>query len=768
MRRALILPIFVALSCAGSIDRLNAQRQRPKRVDGITAGQPQVVPPERIQPVMDALLQDGAAIQFAPLLVDETAANGTSVDAIRQNLQISASFNQMDAAQNNANLRILHANADQQTGLITSLTSLQAAQSTLQNDLATKIAAQAAQKKAKASADDQAVADQAVTDAQANLKTVTDQITATSGLIKSGVTTPSFTSTTPGKDALGVTPAATNTLSNFNPAQPPTFNAKSIASRQVDDRLNALTDRALRLISLQGVTNYVANMQVRYLEVTPSIRYADKRTATIGIRYRASCATNAQPVVLDVLPRRAAINIQSEKYKDNGFSLAGFFGFSAASASAAYNRQHLQLTTALAQSAYESGFGAGTQEFGWVLGRALGEETVATGQRDFFVKMAIPTTCTGFSAMPIDVVFSNKDGKILETATLPQLKSAPITLEDATKLPKLTELAYDPVSIAANSNTSVPVYVAMTFDSEVDPQSILTVNGKVLKRARDNFTRATSTATTPGATSNQLGGLLETSSIDTGVWVPAGGRQIQVELDGRNFTGAFPRIVLSTPTGSVNLVTDALFSGTFAPTVGSSAYRCSGPNCAAALPSLATTAGGNETGVATWWGRNSFPRVVVSLYDDVVTPTPEAKAAGAVVASDDGSSAWSAAAVASLQDAAGQKWPLRNCASQGMRLVCDLPTNSLTMAAATGGSVSVNDPKHIGNKSVAVRVPLHTGGMFDVLSTASFLQSNGNEWNLTYTVYQCAFRGKELRCGTPFNRRQRGGSWRGHMPTGAR
>jgi hypothetical protein len=97
--------------------------------------------------------------------------------------------------------------------------------------------------------------------------------------------------------------------------------------------------------------------------------------------------------MIDVYPRTSPVNIPAERHKDTGFSLAAIFGFAAANASEAYNREHPQLTNAMSQPSYVTKFGAGLSTFGWLLGKTPGDDAISTGEKEFYALVSILKSC---------------------------------------------------------------------------------------------------------------------------------------------------------------------------------------------------------------------------------------------------------------------------------------------------------------------------------------------------------------------------------------
>ena len=77
---------------------------------------------------------------------------------------------------------------------------------------------------------------------------------------------------------------------------------------------------------------------------------------------------------------------------------------------------------------------------------------------------------------------------------------------------------------------------------------MINVNGRYLKRARDNFGRAVAATGITGS-----GGILEAGNLDVNTWLPVSSTTFVMNLDGLVFKNKFPDISLQSPSGVIDL-----------------------------------------------------------------------------------------------------------------------------------------------------------------------------------------------------------------------
>ena len=692
-----------------------AQSKAERRNQGVFPAPPELISYQRVAPLLDGIYEDVAAIQLSPLQLSATNPNGTSLDAIQQSLQISASYNALDALQNSTNENLFKANAayqgsiiDQMTVLSAQLTNASIASSAAQNKLSTL---QSATNPA-ASADSIAEAQATAASLAAQVTQLTAQMTALKAA-QSSTSVASFTSTTPTTATLnaaggaptpvsklggGSTPLSPtvpsisgsgSTAQNGSPSLPPT--------RQMDTQIGLLWDRLMRLLSTIGEPDSEQDVQFELLRFYPSITYIDKQTIALRIEYGIACLSSdgRQPKILDVYPRTSPVNILNEKYKDNSFSLAAFFGFSAANASAAYNREHLQLTNSMAQSSYVTGFGAGSGTFGWILGKALGDDTIAIGQKEMYALAAVPNSCKiendlQFSVFAKRVVWEGSAGKPLSEADKSSdgaLRNVfTIKPEEVTNV-EIREMRY------SQSDGTLPVPVTITFDKPIDAQARVIVNGAVLSRSRDNFARGT--AQTSGGTVNNIG-LFESqvSALAPSSWSRTSENQITMLLDPKVYGSRFPEVVITSPQGDINVL-DQQFDDL---TVNGQGFTCGPITCRGTIPPLKTSNANLQVGTARRWQRGDAlsidDMIVISLQQDQpIAGATNGSATGRTVSTGTDVQTWGASpTVTAVRESTGDAYDVSSCKAFGVSLLC----KAWVAYSADEYVIQVSDDHHAG------------------------------------------------------------------------
>ncbi|MBB5346283.1 hypothetical protein [Tunturibacter empetritectus] len=637
---------------------------------------------ERIAQLMDGMFEDAAGIQVDALILHPTNANTSTLDAIQQSLQVGASYNYLDALQNGVNAKLFEAKANSQVSLLNQWTAMQpqlfdataaasATQKTL-DDLK-------AQTDPQPSADDIAKATEANRVAQANKQGIKDKMDA----IKAGQGDFTFSTQTlsAANSSPATTPPATTTVSNnkllgtpsFTPTSPGltggtgTTGATLPPTQQMDTQLRLLWERMMRLLSTIGQPDSVKGQTLEILRFYPSITYVDKDTTTLKLEYAISCEGGGKPTVLDVYPRTSPVNILAEKFKDSGFSLAAAFGFGAANASAAYNHEHLQLTNAMSQTSYVTGFGANSNTFGWLLGKTPGDDTIATGQKEFYALVAIPSGCTGntFTVKVNRIVWQGANGNALTSESVNDTKTS-FTTGGPTKEP--TTLTYSP----NDGSSFVPVSVYL--DHPLDSQARVLVDGEVLFRARDNFARATAA---PTGFSNT--GLFEKqdASMDGGQWSRTDENRLVILLKSSKYASRFPEIVITSPTDSAISLLDSIER----PVVAGYQYQCGKgmASCRGLLPPLNFSSAAASRGVVRRWEAGfsasaSDDRILIMLDRDRPTGnSTAADAPGYLVTSSPGYLPWGPQPRVLALNLEGETLTaasLKNCRAQGVILSC--------------------------------------------------------------------------------------------------
>ncbi len=657
----------VPVSSAASGTEANTPRTIPPDV---IIGTPREIPYASAFPLLDGLFQDVSAIQLAQLSLNANQGNASNIDAVIQQFQGALQYSQT--------LGIQNATAAQQSAAVSANNMLQ---TQLLNQASQLIGLQlAAQQQvgqaqtiasalpANATEDQKAAAQQAVQIATDNLNAVTAQITNVKTLLST--TAPSVGSfSAPAPSPVGFpTPPVAITIPSAggNPPFTPSFPA----SKQMENQVNLLWERLAHLVNtLAQSENPNGISLVRFHTGIVSGKKENRKRKLLSTQYALRCTTpgTAAPRVLDLFPRNAAVNISNMKYRDSRFTLAGLLSLFSVGANAAYNREHLQITQALGQSAYITGFGIETDSFGWVFSPSLGEEIVAPGDRTTFALVSAPSNC---GTVEVDLLQATWDKA---PVALQDEKQAIKTVHSWIAEPTATELcngcvqrlAYAPIEFDPANPGVGAVTVNLRLNVDLDREQTVTVNGIVVKRARDTYGRATA--------NGGSGGLLQANSLDAGTWIPISSKELVLNLNPTLFTRRFPAIILSSPRGSIDINKQLGEAGEIE--VAGVTYKC--PNdsksaCGSVIPPIGRPkAVSKNFAVARWVTNNKF--IITVQQPTAATAASSASSAIPAVQVITGAinQSWSGVAkVVALQDGEQSYVPLR-CAPLGERLLCD-------------------------------------------------------------------------------------------------
>jgi hypothetical protein len=363
------------------------ERDTERRRNEVSLGT-QVWSYDRIYPLLDGLFQDVAATQLASLSLNPNASNGTNLDVLQQSFQLQVQANQLAGVQNAAAAQTVQANARYQSLLVQQEGSL----------LQALVSAQSQQGQAQSAFDTISASTTATSDqvaaAKLALTTATNSATAISnqlGSIKNAIAAPGpITAASGSLTSAPATPAAlpsallTSALSG-TPSLP--------ATKQMDNQIGLLWERLARLVGAMTKPDNIQTAELDLVKFDIGINPYQRKQQLLDVSYSLGCSSGTAPVVVDLFPRTAAVNLANIKYRDTSIGLSTLLSFFSVGVSAAYNREHLRATQMLGQSSYITGHGVGLNEFGWVFGITMGEDTIAPGERSTFALIAVPQDC---------------------------------------------------------------------------------------------------------------------------------------------------------------------------------------------------------------------------------------------------------------------------------------------------------------------------------------------------------------------------------------
>lgn len=652
---------------------------KPTRKDGaippdVIIGSPQPIPYSRAFPLLDGLFQDVSAIQLTQLSLTANQSNASNLDALIQQFQASIQYSQTLGLQNAAAAQqsaAYSASGSFQTQLINQASQLITLQLNAQQQVGQ---AQMALNSlpATATTDQKDAARQALTLANDSLNAINAQIANVKAQLATSIPAPTYSAPSPTPTAFPSPPVTLRmpVKDDFSPTFP--------ASKQMENQVNLLWERLANLVNTLAQTDNPNGISLVKFHTGITSGKNQRKNKLLSTQYSLTCTGgDAAPQVLDLFPRNAAVNISNMKYRDSRFGLSALLSFFSVGANAAYNREHLRITQTLGQSAYITGFGLETSSFGWVFSPSLGEEVVAPGDRTTFALIAAPEGCKEVRVHLVQAAWdksplTSQDAwdETKAAAQQPAIKNlqewsaeprAPLKCDKC-----IQRIAYTPVEFEGATPGVVTVSLNLK-DVALDREQTVSVNGIIVKRARDTFGRAT--------TAGGSGGLLQAAALDAGTWIPVSSKELILNLNPSLFTRRFPSILLNSPNGSIDV--NSQMSDKTEVNVAGVRYTCpTDPNtsCASFLPAIGRhRATPKQFAIARLMGKTK--RIVVTLPDATVSTSGSA-AAGALpplqVISDGRKQVWSAnAKVLAFQEQGRKNLPLQ-CEPAGERLICEM------------------------------------------------------------------------------------------------
>jgi hypothetical protein len=510
---------------------------------------------DRVYPLLDGMFQDIASSQVPQLKLDSNASNGANLDAVIQSMQIQAGYGQLAGIQNSVAAQMALSNLGNQSLIAQQSQNLLQqslnAQQQLFNANQALLAATNTQNQPAMAEANQSV--QYWTSAIASLK-------SQQALMPAPATTP-WTPTPASNVANGTTaftsqvPATTLTTGTTGASTGPSFPP----TKQLDNQADLLWARLARIVGAMAQPDSSQPTDRLYLLEfdTSTFPNRDRKSELLDTTYKLTCGDKegADVTVVDVFPRTAALNITDTRYKDQGFNLGAVISFFGFGVNAAYNREHLRMTQLLGQSSYITGYGVGTNKFGWKFGIPLGDQIISSDIKRTFALIRVAATCTN-PKVDFDAAWwgKPKNWPTNDTAVSTAIKTAAETeiaavnsmmVDPPAELaqPTVTRLDFNRVTYDQTKYSPAnPAIVSLVvqFSENLDPQVLIYANGVLIKRARDTFGRAVASSMSPS--------LLEVSALGgANTWMPTSAKSILLNLDGGQFGQTFPTLMFVPP-----------------------------------------------------------------------------------------------------------------------------------------------------------------------------------------------------------------------------
>jgi hypothetical protein len=124
--------------------------------------------------------------------------------------------------------------------------------------------------------------------------------------------------------------------------------------------------------------------------------------------------------VVDLIPRQSALNVTDIHRISKGFGFAAkFMSVFGLGIEVDYQRRRDKYSEFLQQQVYASGFGKGTQRFGWTFGPVPGTESIAPGARTTYAVLAVPADALAVKLHGESVVYDRMSPKPRADTSLP-------------------------------------------------------------------------------------------------------------------------------------------------------------------------------------------------------------------------------------------------------------------------------------------------------------------------------------------------------------
>lgn len=717
-------------------------------------GQPRVWTYTRVYPFLDGIFQDVSSTQIAPLVLNPNAANASQLDALQTAFNFGLTYSATTQAQNALTQQtnaVTTANAQLQTELLAQQAQLVpkvlAATQVVGKDTASLDQLNAATNPDSTqvtAAKTQLAAD------QDTLNSLQNQLSAIKGQLPSTLLAPqSYSAPSATPPALGTLPAQLSQLTT--PPNAP-GNPNFPSSKQMDNQVNLLWERLSRLVGTIAQADSLSsyNLVLAAFDVNLLPEHENKKIFSVRYKLTATDASGSlvkiDPVVVDLFPSASAVNIVNNTYRDSRWGLSAALSWMGIAGSGSYNREHLQISQALGQSAYITGFGVGTSEFGWALGRNLGDKQVSPGKRTVFAVIAVPSGANGVKISADRAGWYGENSKDWTTASKdshfklnPESSGANVTypLKEVSSDIQVSSVAYSPTEFDPTATTTFVASLRITLGRPIDAQMTLSVDGKIIPRARDTFARAVTNA-------GGSGGLLESSSYTVNTWIPTSATTLIVSLDPSRYDKRFPEIVLASIDSSTSLsmflprmdangilISDdpTLPRRTAAYYIVGERFGCQDP-CSSNIPPLGFRKANPQNlrvfHVDNVGHKGVDPQIFLSLSSDSPAAASASSGNGNVQVLSSGPSPWGGNVVTVLQfdpSAGPVKTPsmLRlSCRPMdGNRLGCTVPdVASFQSVLHQAHTIEVRDPDHVGGPifARAVLSPSSSGEPFVVWS----------------------------------------------------
>jgi len=272
---------------------------------------------------------------------------------------------------------------------------------------------------------------------------------------------------------------------------------KRLIAAFMADPLAAIRARDQRLADLAGAWNldprtaagFQQELMDAYLDRPKEPGSQNDYPITLGMIVDSAGETTAEPPseqatlqgwkpvrTIEIIPRQSALNINEYQGTTNNTGILGLLKLlSGFGAQVNYQRQHEVYQNLLQQEVYASGFGKGTEEFGWTFGPLPGSKRIAPGQRTTYAVLVVPKNAQAVQVEATGWAFPRSDSPIASD----RITSARFLLS----IPSETTNRFWIDSVSYVTVLKGRTVTALIKGSNFSPQLGALVNGITLKKS---------------------------------------------------------------------------------------------------------------------------------------------------------------------------------------------------------------------------------------------------------------------------------------------
>jgi hypothetical protein len=344
------------------------------------------------------------------------------------------------------------------------------------------------------------------------------------------------------------------------------------ASMQMDNVIELLHQRLARefTVMYDDLVRQSDKYQVYLMEFDIGIlpRHGAKdREAQVDFNF-----SDPRVLAYELYPGASSYNILRGQDKTNRIGISGMAqSIMGLGLAASFNHERHELHSGLSQSLFVSGFGIGTNHFGWLIGPPPYENFVNPGNRVVHALILAPPLAKTIQ-MSVSYCWPQRELRYhWPWAAHPESCSSAsearvfnVLLPDRPGL-HLTKVAYVPSQVKQlPESASRPVvaennYILLSFREPIDPNLVITAGNKIINRVRDVRGRAlystgdsqeklAGTALEQAAVSASRFGFLEKDSVDPDTWLQTSSNSLVMNISRATAgTDVFPVITLAAP-----------------------------------------------------------------------------------------------------------------------------------------------------------------------------------------------------------------------------